>query len=184
MRTRGDGKSEGARVAEPDGDAGAEGEGEGAPEGVRAFDHTADVGLDLSARTLPGLLARSAQGLAWLLLERTPSGPVEARPLRIEGAEPASLLRETLRELLWWHEAEGLTVLELCDVAVAGAEAGAAAGAGAGGAHPTTGLVLTASARLARDAEAPIREIKGVTLHGLVAERRGEGWVGRVIFDV
>jgi len=178
MGTRGDGKSEGAPVAEPDGDAGAEGEGEGAPDGVRAIDHTADVGLDLSARTLPGLLARSAQGLAWLLLERTPSGPVEARPLRIEGAEPASLLRETLRELLWWHEAEGLTVLELCDVAVAGAAAGA------GGTHPTTGLVLTASARLARDAEAPIREIKGVTLHGLVAERRGEGWVGRVIFDV
>ena len=29
-----------------------------------------------------------------------------------------------------------------------------------------------------------VREIKGVTLHGLVVERRTEDWVGRVIFDV
>ena len=30
----------------------------------------------------------------------------------------------------------------------------------------------------------PIREIKGVTLHGLAAEPREDGWYGRVIFDV
>jgi SHS2 domain-containing protein len=29
-----------------------------------------------------------------------------------------------------------------------------------------------------------VREIKGVTLHGLQVERSGEGWTGTVIFDV
>jgi SHS2 domain-containing protein len=29
-----------------------------------------------------------------------------------------------------------------------------------------------------------VREIKGVTLHGLTAEPRGNGWYARVIFDV
>jgi len=170
LGTGADGESKWAPVADGDSD------GDGAPAGVRAFDHTADVGLDLTAGSLSGLLARAAQGLTWLLLERTPSGPVEERALRIEGAEPASLLRETLRELLWWHDAEGLTAVGLVGVVVAGVDAG--------GTHPPPGLVLTASARLARDAEPPVREIKGVTLHGLVAERRGEQWVGRVIFDV
>jgi SHS2 domain-containing protein len=43
---------------------------------------------------------------------------------------------------------------------------------------------LTAVLDLAPDTRPPIREIKGVTLHGLVAERRSGGWIGRVIFDV
>jgi SHS2 domain-containing protein len=29
-----------------------------------------------------------------------------------------------------------------------------------------------------------VREVKGVTLHGLRVERMGEGWMGTVIFDV
>ena len=29
-----------------------------------------------------------------------------------------------------------------------------------------------------------VREIKGVTYHGLAAARRGGGWYARVVFDV
>jgi SHS2 domain-containing protein len=137
--------------------------------GVRALDHTADVGLELSAADLPELVNRAALGLSWLLLEREASGPSEERPLRVIAESAASLLREVLRELLWWHESEGLAARGFTDVRVR---------------ESPPGLELSASAHLVRDEGVPVREIKGVTLHGLTAEPRGNGWYARVIFDV
>jgi SHS2 domain-containing protein len=127
------------------------------------------VGLEVNAADLPELLHRTARGLSWLLLEREPSGSSEERPLRASAEGPASLLRDVLRELLWWHESEGLTAIGLADVRVQESE---------------RALELTASARLVRDEGTPVREIKGVTLHGLTAEPRSDGWYARVIFDV
>jgi SHS2 domain-containing protein len=137
--------------------------------GVRAIDHTADVGLEVSAPDLPELLHRTVLGLSWLLLEREASGPESDRPLRASAETAASLLREVLRELLWWHESEGLTARGLADVRV---QEGA------------RGLELSALAHLVRDDGMPVREIKGVTLHRLTAEPRSGGWYARVIFDV
>lgn len=145
--------------------------------GVRALDHTADVGIEVDAGTLAELVQRAALGFTWLLLERGPSGQEFHRALRVRAGDAPSLLRETLRELLWWHERDGLTVVELKDVRVGRGEDG---GVGA----DQDPLVLTALARLAMDEAAPVREIKGVTLHGLVAEQRGDRWYGHVIFDV
>jgi SHS2 domain-containing protein len=138
-------------------------------EGVSALDHTADVGLELWAPDFPELLRRATRGLAWLLLERTPPAPSEQRALHLRAPNPSLLLRELLRELAWWHDAEGCVVADLGDVRVA--DTGEAS-------------TLSARARVVRLAGEPVREIKGVTLHGLVAEPRGGGWYGRVIFDV
>jgi SHS2 domain-containing protein len=137
--------------------------------GVRALDHTADVGLEIEAPGLAELVARAALGLTWLLFDRAATGPEVVRALEVGAATPEALLREVLRELLWWHEADGLSAVELNDVRIAEGEGG---------------LSLEATARLAADPAAPLREIKGVTLHGLVAEPRGADWHGRVIFDV
>jgi SHS2 domain-containing protein len=138
--------------------------------GVHALDHTADVGLEFTAPDLPELLRRAALGLTWLLLEREPSGPSEERKVHVRADAPAALLRELLRELLWWHEAEGLVPEQLTEVRVhrdAKAE-----------------WSVDATVRAMREQRAPVREIKGVTLHALVAERRGDAWHGSVIFDV
>jgi SHS2 domain-containing protein len=137
--------------------------------GVQALDHTADVGLEIDAGGLAELVQRAALGFTWLLLEREPSGQEFHRAMRVRAPDAPSLLRQTLRELLWWHERDGLSLRELGDVAV---ERG------------TEGIELTAVARLAMDESPPVREIKGVTLHGLVAEQRGARWYGHVIFDV
>jgi SHS2 domain-containing protein len=137
--------------------------------GVRALDHTADVGLELSAPDLPELLRRAARGFSWLLLEREAAGSSESRPLLVRAEAPATLLRELLRELLWWYEGEGLATRDLVNLRIREGDCE---------------IELAATARLVRDEGAPVREIKGVTLHGLVAEPRGSGWYGRVIFDV
>jgi len=137
--------------------------------GVRALDHTADVGIEIEAPDLPEACRRAVRGTAWLLLERTPSEDRTERNVRVEEADPARLLRALLRELLWWHDSEGLVPVDLRGVSAVRE-----------GDRPS----LEATVVLSREREPPVREIKGVTLHGLVLEPRGEGWYGKVIFDV
>ncbi len=157
------------------------------PAGVTFIDHAADVGLDVVAPTLGELFARAAAGMACLIHgadlggdtpdptaaatsgrgARGPSRrePLVERRLTLSADDPATLLRAWLRELLHWHEAEGLTLRDTSfDV--------------------LDETHVEATVALAPDTVEPIREIKGVTLHGLVVERRDGGWVGRVIFDV
>ncbi|NJD20719.1 MAG: archease [Gemmatimonadetes bacterium] len=149
------------------------------PPGVLFLDHTADVGLDLTASTLAQLFTRAALGMGCLISggERAgvarrvaPSEPPGAEPLSdrrvsLSADDLAALLREWLRELLHWHEVEGLALRAATfDV--------------------LTERRLEAVVTLAPAAFEPVREIKGVTLHGLRAERRGGRWAGRVIFDV
>ena len=83
----------------------------------------------------------------------------------MEGAEPPALLRSFLRELLLWFELDGFapSTVDVRLVSPSGVEARVR-----GGVPP----------------EPPVREIKGVTLHGLAAEPRDGSWWGRVIFDV
>lgn len=94
---------------------------------------------------------------------------VEVRSVTVEGSEPSSLLRNLLREVLWLHEAEGFAVTEASVRVESGPE----------------GRTATAELRGGPDPAPPVRELKGVTLHGLEAREVGEGeWFGRVIFDV
>jgi SHS2 domain-containing protein len=137
--------------------------------GVTALDHTADVGLEIDAPDLPVLLSRAVRGLCWLLLERLPSGASGERMLHVRGGSPALLLREMLRELSWWHDSEGCVAVELANARVIESDGGSE---------------LTARALVSCNEGPPVREIKGVTLHGLAAEPRGGRWYGRVIFDV
>lgn len=166
--------------------------------GITALDHTADVGIDLEAPTLEELFLRAAAGMMWLLRgEDVPGGAAavdgvddgrsaqvsrrvservsptgaasphrgETRVLSASADDLPALLREWLRELLFWYEVDGLAFDKARFDELS-----------------NTGLV--AEVEVVADPVEPIREIKGVTLHGLRAERRGEGWVGRVIFDV
>jgi SHS2 domain-containing protein len=139
------------------------------PEGVHAIEHTADVGLAIEAESLVALLRRAALGMAWLLLERVPVGVRETRQILVRGDDPPALLRELLRELLWWHERDSWTITDLKTARVERGE---------------SGLVLEAVGHGVAEAGQPVREIKGVTLHGLAAEQTSGGWRGRVIFDV
>ena len=139
------------------------------PAGVQPLDHTADVGLELRAADLPGVFRAAAQGLAWLLLDGAATGPREERKLHVSADQPAGLLREMLREMLWWHEVDGVTPVDLADVEVAANDGS---------------RVLDARVTVAADPQPPVREIKGVTLHRLALEHEPDGWAGRVIFDV
>jgi SHS2 domain-containing protein len=133
--------------------------------GVTPLEHTADVGLEIEAPDLESLFVRAALGMAWLLLEHEPPLPTEARPLVASGADPAGLLRDWLRELLFWHETEGFTPSSFRF-------------------RVLTRTRLEAAVEGGLDDRIPVRELKGVTLHGLAVGPHGRGWKAQVIFDV
>jgi SHS2 domain-containing protein len=165
------------------------------PRGISFLDHTADVGVEVHASSLPDLFILAALGMASLVYggdvvaeadtaasppaapappamgapgatgERPPAGALVRRALSLSAEDAPTLLRAWLRSLLGWQDAEGLCLRSARF-------------------HTLTGTRLEAVVDLAPDTREPIREIKGVTLHGLAAKRRGEEWTGRVIFDV
>jgi SHS2 domain-containing protein len=160
--------------------------------GIVFLDHTADVGLAVTAPTLPELFIRTARGMTLLIHGTERGSDDESRTWRAQpGARTAKgdgrgdrrnegrddrrmtlqaddlpgLLRAWLRELLHWHQSEG--------VSFDGASF-----------RTLSDDRLEATVTVTSDEEEPVREIKGVTLHGLVAEARSDGWVSQVIFDV
>jgi SHS2 domain-containing protein len=154
-------------------------------EGVRALDHTADVGIDVEAPSLEALFERAGHGLIALLrgadrasgslpspssdpcaaTHASSTGAVETRRIVVAAPDAAALLVGWLRELLWLHESTAF----------------AAAGVHFEALTPTA---LAADVRGAPDRLTPAREIKGVTYHGLDVRRTDDGWHARVIFDV
>jgi SHS2 domain-containing protein len=144
-------------------------DGEVWPEGVTPLDHTADVGLEVRAPSLPVLFERAAAGMR-VAIEGASLAPRAAdsgvkRAIELEADDVASLLVAWLREVLFVHQVEGLAVhgvrFERLD---------------------RTGLTGMLALEPAR--ARPVREIKGVTYHGLETTAGPDGWRARVIFDV
>jgi SHS2 domain-containing protein len=145
-------------------------------EGVEALDHTADVGIQVVADTLPELYRRAALGALSMVLgappapgEKVPPGE-ETRTLEVAAGDHPDLMRRWLREVLFLQEVEGF----------------AAGGVDTLELTPgPSGLRLLATLRGGPAPHHPVREIKGVTWHGLqVEERRPGEWFAQVIFDV
>ena len=176
------------------------GSGGMAVPGVRELEHTADVGLEVNAPTLPELFRRAALGSMWLVLERevTPAGrtpyptdptdrlpapdqgedrasPGETRVLELVDTDLPALFRSWLRTLLFWEETEAFVTVDSAVSLVPAPLCSSPDGQAFG---------LRAQVRGWFDRGPRVREIKGVTLHGLVVEQVEGSWWGRVIFDV
>ncbi len=152
------------------------------PPGVREIEHTADLGMEVEAASLEQLFQRAATGMMALVraddesldrpLDASPDeapAPSAVRSVRIEldGDEPdvAALLVRWLRELLYLQEVAGFVYRDATFQRLD--ESG-----------------LRASVRPDPDPSRQIRELKGVTYHGLEVGRTGDGWRARVIFDI
>lgn len=139
--------------------------------GLRFLDHTADVGFELDAPTRGTLFEGAAYGLAqlatgedvWPPAERYGTSSEEEIDVRTTGGGDETLLAEWLRELTY-NIAMKHAVPEEVHVAILDAD--------------------RIRARVGF-ADAPIvREIKGVTWHGLEVNRDDGRWYARVVFDV
>jgi SHS2 domain-containing protein len=133
----------------------------------REIEHTADVGVELTAPTLPGAFEQAAAAMFDLICDLDLIDAGWTRAVRIEGRDIENLLVRWLTELLFIHESERVLlsafgVTRLADTALEASVAG----------EPFDRK------------RHPIKlEIKAPTYHDLRIVRVGDGVQVRVIFD-
>ena len=138
---------------------------------LQFLEHTADVGFDVAADTLPELFRSAASGMFQLLLgdeydvSRNGGRDRTEQRVHLQAGEPALLLHAWLRELLYFYESEDLAPVNV-DFRTLDAH------------------MLDAAVTLMPPSSPPLREIKGVTYHQLHLRQDHGQWHARVIFDV
>jgi len=136
--------------------------------GYRIFDHTADLGVEITGASREEVYAEAAGALFDLLTDLSSVRESEERTLVVEGEEPDDLLVNFLRELLYSWNGEGF-LMKRCTVREAAPR----------------GLTAVLRGETYDPARHRIRmEIKAVTYHQVSVSHTEEGWVARVVFDV
>ena len=136
--------------------------------GYEFFEHTADVGLKATGRTLEELFHHAAQGLVELLVEESAISPKEMRVVTLSAPSVEALLHAWLSELIVWFDADRFVP-----------------GAYAFDELDETGL----RAQVSGERFDPSRhlhgvEVKGVTRHQFHVTHTGGRWRATLIFDV
>jgi SHS2 domain-containing protein len=138
------------------------------------FDHTADIGVEISGRTKKELFANAAYTLFDILIEsnenenKITKGKQEQKIITVNGEDTADLLINFLRELLYLFNGE-YWVADKCEIMEYGNKKLAAQLMGEPY-HKRKHFIKT--------------EIKAVTYSGLSVIKKKSGWKARVIFDV
>ena len=139
------------------------------PVGVRLFEHTADLGIEVWAPSLESCFARAAAGMFASFVALGPrSGAEQSVRVEVSADGVEELMVSWLEELLFESEVKGIALhsFEVQSV-VASHAVGLALGPAFGPASTQVGPV-----------------IKAVTRHGLEVRRAGRHWRARIIFDV
>ena len=135
---------------------------------AREIEHTADVGLEVDAPTLPMLFERAGLAMLALMVDLTGVAPRDVMPLVVEADGLAELLHDFLSALLVACTARGFVASELAVDAI-----------------DTRTVRATAKGERLDPARHDVRaEIKAVTYHELDVRPVPGGWQARVIFDV
>jgi SHS2 domain-containing protein len=132
------------------------------------FDHTADVGLRVTAPTLRELFIEAARGVSSLIVTNLDDvQPVEERKVRVAGTEHDYLFFDWLNELIYLLDREHL-VFSQFDVT-----------------FDTEGLTGICRGEVIDRARHQLEhEVKAITYHGLKVEHRTDGWLAEVILDI
>jgi SHS2 domain-containing protein len=137
-------------------------------EAFRELDHTADLGIEVKAATLPLLFASAGEAFFGLIVDPTGVEPKKEITVSAEGEDKEELLHAWLSELLAQFNLNGF-VGKRCEVVEV--EAG-----------KVESRVKGEKLDLKRHRF--YTEIKGVTYHELKVWQENGQWHARVIFDV
>jgi len=134
----------------------------------RIFDHTADLGVEVTAATRGELYAEAAAALFDLMVGAATVRASASRELSVAGADAADLLVNFLRELLAVYYGDGF-LLKACRVS---------------GIDSRSLRAQLKGERFDPSRHRIEREIKAVTYHQAWVGQAGEGWKARVVLDV
>jgi SHS2 domain-containing protein len=134
------------------------------------FDHTADIGIEITGRTKKALFVNAAAALFDVLIENKVGEESEKqqKKITVEGADVADLLINFLRELLYLFNGEHF-ITDRCEIIKFSNKALQAR---------LTGEPFNSKKHLIKT------EIKAATYSGLTVEKVKAGWKARIIFDV
>ena len=121
--------------------------------------HTADVAVELRARSEPDLYQAGVDALRELLVGESPVAPVEERPIDRRGADPTERLIHFLADVLYLYDTERFVAARVTPTGVAGERFDPAR-------HQAQ------------------REVKAVTRHGAELRTDERGYVIKIVFDV
>lgn len=142
------------------------------PDWFREIDHTGDVGIQVTAPTLPRLFERAAGGMFRVLTDPEAVRTTKATQITVDGRDHEALMVRWLSELNYRHTVDhalyGTFDVDGID-------------------ETDDGLTLTATAHgepIDPDRHTVYTEIKAITFHGLDVHRSDDGWAVQVIFDM
>ncbi len=130
------------------------------------IDHTGDVGIRVTAATLPELFETAAGAMYDILVEAPDVATTLQETIELEG-ETDELLRAWLGELLYRFSVNEM-IFRRFDIQLDGTRLRARVG----------------GAAMDRERHGVRTELKAVTYHGLSVRREGDAWIGEVIFDI
>lgn len=134
------------------------------------FNHTADIGLEVTGRNRKELFVNSVQALFDIMIENK-AGEKSAnqqKRITVEGGDVADLLINFLREILYLFNGEKFIIVN-CEIMK----------------FTNKELQARLTGESFNDKKHLIKmEIKAVTYSGLKVERVKAGWKARIIFDV
>ena len=134
----------------------------------RVFDHTADLGVEVSAATVEELYAAAAFALFDLLTDLSTVRAGITREIVVTGEDQADLLVNFLREVLYLWNGGGF-LIKTCLVREI---------------TPQRLKALLRGERFDPSRHRIKQEIKAVTYHQASVCETDKGWVAKVVFDV
>lgn len=133
------------------------------------IDHTADLGIEISAGTLPDLYAEAGKALMAVIFDNDPPRQTsQEQILRVSGTDQVDLLVNFLGELLFLTMDRGLAAVDIDLKNLTDQEI----------------IARLGLAPIDFAANPPALEIKAVTYHQAAIEPTPSGWRARIIFDV
>jgi SHS2 domain-containing protein len=143
-----------------------------APAWFREIDHTGDIGIQVTAPTLPQLFERAATGMFRVLTDLEAVQSPESLQITVDGRDLEALMVRWLSDLNYRHTVDHVlySAFEVTPIE-----------------ETDEGFTLTATARgepIDPDRHTVYTEIKAITFHGLDVQETDDGWAVQVIFDM
>ena len=142
------------------------------PDWLQEIDHTGDIGIRVTAPSLPQLFERAALGTFRVLTDLTTVQASKETHVAVDGHDLEALMVRWLSELNYRHTVDGVLFGAFAVESIQ---------------ETDEGLTLTATAR--GEPIDPARhtvytEIKAITFHGMNIRETDDGWTVQVIFDM
>jgi SHS2 domain-containing protein len=142
------------------------------PDWLQEIDHTGDIGIRVTAPSLPQLFERAALGTFRVLTDLAAVQASKETHVAVDGHDLEALMVRWLSELNYRHTVDGVLFGAFAVESIQ---------------ETDEGLTLTATAR--GEPIDPARhtvytEIKAITFHGMNIRETDDGWTVQVIFDM